>query len=408
MKIIFIVLDGLGDQPIPQFKGKTPLEAAKTPNLDFMAKEGVCGVMTSIFRGAIPTSEEGHFTLFGYNPMKYPIRRGYFAAMGLKAKMKSGDVVLRGDFATVDKKGKLVDRRAGRIKDTRRLILALQRKIKKIKGVKIIIKRGAEYRLVVILRGKGLSWKISDSDLFYSDLKVRIGKVKPLDRSKEARFTAEVLNEFLEQAHNILKDHPLNKKREREGKLPANFITTRGASTPMRLPSFKEKYGLRACFIAGKPLYKGIARTLGMKEIKVKGDTGLLNTNLKGKFKAAKEKIKECDFIFLHIKATDSLAEDGNFLGKKKFIEKIDKEIKILFSIDDALIVVTADHSTCSLLKRHCKRPYPLLIYGNGQDKVKKFSEKTCPRGAVGKISAIKIMPLLLKIKKSCEKNLSY
>ncbi len=396
MKILFIVVDGLGDEKIPALGNKTPLQAAETPNLDFLAREGICGVGFPVFSGAIPTSEEGHFALFGYDPRKVPLKRGYFMALGLKLKLKKGDVVLRGNFATVDKNLKVIDRRAGRIEDTLPLIKAIS-KIREIRGVKILIKKGPEYRLCLILRGKNLSWKVSDGDPFYSKLQVKVSKIEPLEKTKKALFTAKILNEFLEKAHQILKNHPFNKER----KFPANYILLRGASTPQKIPSFYQKYKLKAGFIAGKALYKGIGKALKMKEIKVKGATGLVNTNLKGKFLSAKKALKKYEFIFLHIKATDSLAEDGKFEEKKKFIEKIDKEIKRIIGLKNVLVVVTADHSTCSLLKRHCKAPFPILIYGNGKDKVEEFSEKACQKGKLGKISSLKLMPLLMKLRKN-------
>lgn len=397
IKILFVVIDGLGDEEIPAFWNKTPLEKAKTPNLDFLAKKGICGVGVPIFSGAIPTSEEGHFSLFGYNPKKIPLKRGYFLAMGLKLKLKKGDVILRGNFATVDKNLNVIDRRAGRIKNTSPLIKFISKRIKEIKGVKILIKKGPEYRICVILRGKNLSWKVSDGDPFYSKLEIRVSKIRPLEKTEEAFFTAEILNEFLEKSYQILKNHPLNKKR----KFPANYILLRGASSFQKIDSFYKKYKLKAGFIAGKALYKGIGKALGMKEIRVKGATGLVNTNLKGKFLSAKRALEKYDFIFLHIKATDSLAEDGKFEEKKKFIEKIDKEIKEIIGLKKTLIVVTADHSTCSLLKRHCKKPFPILIYGDGKDKVERFSERACQRGKIGKISSLKLMPILIKLKNS-------
>lgn len=398
IKILFIVIDGLGDEKIPALRNKTPLESAKTPNLDFLAKEGICGLGIPVFSGAIPTSEEGHLALFGYDPKKIPLKRGYFMALGLGLRLKKGDVVLRGNFATVNENLEVIDRRAKRIKNTLPLIKSLS-KIKEIKGIKIIIKKGPEYRICLILRGKNLSWKISDGDPFYSKLQNKVIKIKPLEKSKKASFTADVLNEFLEKAHQILKKHPFNKKRE----FPANYILLRGASSPMKIDSFYKKYKLKAGFIAGKSLYKGIGRILKMEEIKVEGATGLPNTNLKGKFTKAKEALKKYDFVFLHIKAADSLAEDGKFEEKKRFIEKIDKEIKKVIGLKNTFIVITADHSTCSLLKRHCRKPFPILIYGNGKDEVKKFSEKDCQKGKIGKISALKLMPLLLKLKAKYE-----
>ena len=398
-KILLIILDGLGDKPSKELGNKTPLEAAKTQNLDFLAKNGICGqVLPFIYHTAIPTSEDTHLCMFGYNPKIYGIRRGLFTALGSGIKVRPGDIALRGNFATVDEKLNVIDRRAGRIKNTEPFIKRLNGM--KINEVKILIKKAAEYRVGLILRGKNLSSKISDGDPFYTKLRIKTTKILPLKRTKDAIHTAKILNIFLERAHQILKNHPLNKKRIKRGLLPANYLLLRGASTVCKLPSFKEKYNLKACCIAGKPLYQQIGKILGMDLIKVKGANGLPNTNLKGKIMAAKKAIKKYDFVFLHIKATDSLAEDGNCLRKKRFIEKVDKNIRPLIELKNILIVITGDHSTCCVLKRHCLEPVPILIYGVNKDLVQKFSEKTCKKGKLNKIKQKRLMPIILKLAK--------
>ncbi len=390
-KIALIIIDGLGDRPISGLKNKTPLEAAKTPNLDWLVKEGICGLMIPVHQTAIPTSEEGHLSLFGYDTKKYSVRRGLFTATGSGIKMEKGDVALRGNFATVDYKFKVIDRRAGRIDKTRPLIKALNGII--IDKVRCLVRYAGGYRIGIVLRGKGLSNKISDGDPHYGKLEIGLRKIVPLDKSASAKFTAQVLNKFLDKAHLILNEHPFN-----EGKaLPANYILVRGASSLVRLPNFNKRYGLRACCIAGKALYMQIGGLLGMDLIKVKGADGSINTNLKGKISAVEKNLKKYDFVFLHIKATDSLAEDGDYLGKKKFIEKIDRSLKPLLGLRNTLIVVTADHSTCCSLKRHCKELIPLLIYGAGVDDVSQFSEKDCRKGKLGKMKQTDLMKNILK-----------
>ena len=396
MKTLLIIIDGLGDEPTPQLDGKTPLDKAFTPNLDWLAQNGVCGLIQPfIHNTAIPTSEDTHFALFGYNPEIYGIRRGLMTARGAGIKVRKGDIALRGNFATVDEELNIIDRRAGRIKNPKALIKALSGM--KIDNVKFFLKTAGEHRVGIVMRGKNLSPNILDGDPYYGKLGMRARKIKPLDKSKTAIFTAQVLNEFLEKAHQILKTHSQNKKRKKLGFPAANYILVRGASTILKLPSFKEKYGLKSCCIAGKFLYQQIGKILGMDLVKVPGATGLPNTSLKGKFEAAKKALKNYDFVFLHIKATDSLAEDGNFSGKKEFIEKIDQNLKSILDLKETLIVITADHSTCSLKKRHCKRPCPILIYGNGKDSVKRFSEKACHKGSLGKIEQLNLMAQILK-----------
>jgi len=398
LKIILIILDGLGDKPVSKLKNKTPLEAAKTPNLDWLAKNGVCGLMSPVHHTAIPTSEEGHLSLFGYDTAKYPVKRGLFTATGAGIKMRKGDVALRGNFATVGSKINVIDRRAGRIDKTDSLVKAVNGIV--IDKVKFLVRYAGGYRVGIVLRGKNLSSQISDGDPHYGKLEKGLRKIVPLDKSSQAKFTAQVLNKFLDKSHLILEDHPLNKKRTKKGLLPANYFLVRGASSFTKLPSFKKKYNLKACCIAGKILYKQIGEFMGMKLIKVKGANGSPLTNLRGKISAAKKNLKKYNFIFLHIKATDSLAEDGDYLGKKKFIERIDKSLKPLLSLKNILIVVTADHSTCCNLKRHCKEPIPILIYGSGADKISQFSEKACKKGKLGRFSQLKLMPKILRLYK--------
>lgn len=392
-KILFVVLDGLGDEPIPKLGNQTPLQAADSPYMDLLAKDGKLGLAESNFRGALPTSEESHFQLFGYDPDKLGLRRGIVTASGAGIDVQKGDVALRANFAYV-KDGQAVDRRAGRIKDTQELIEAL-RKIE-VDGAEFIIKSAKEHRLGIVIRAQGLSGRISDSDPFYVDLGTDVRRVKPLDDSSEAKKTAKILNRFLDKVHQVLKSHPLNKKRERTGKPPANYILTRGACSIKDLTSFKDKYGMNAACIAGKVLYKQVARMLGMEIIKVQGADGTVETNLEGKIGAANRTLLDYDFVFLHIKATDSLAEDGKYMEKKGFIEKIDQKLEVLDRPKDIVICITCDHSTCSLLKRHCDRPCPVLIWGKASDETEKFSEKECKKGQLGKFKQIDLMNLLI------------
>ncbi len=395
-KILLIVLDGLADNPIPQLKNKTPLEAAKTPNLDFLAKKGICGLVKPwVQKGKLPTSEDCHLALFGYPPKIFNPGRGVLEVLGIGERISPEDVCLRGNFATVKEDLTILDRRAGRIEKTLPLILALN-KIN-VEDGKVIVKKAFGHRIGIIIKGKDLSAKITSND----PKKVGEKVLKILPKEKKAKKTVKILNEFLNKAREILKNHPLNKRREKMGKLPANYILVRGAGKWKKIKRFKEKYGLRAGFIAGGTLYKGIARYLGMEEIKVEGANGLVNTNLKEKFTQAQKNLKKFDFIFLHIKATDTLAEDGDFLGKKKFIEKVDKNIKLILKLENTLIVVTGDHATCCDLKRHCLNYTPILIYEKNikGDKCQMFSEKECAKGKLGTFPQLKVMSKIFFLK---------
>jgi 2,3-bisphosphoglycerate-independent phosphoglycerate mutase len=390
-KIILIVIDGLGDEPIPQLGNKTPLEAAKTPNFDFLVKNGVCGLVLPWHeKGKLPTSEDAHLAIFGFDPKKSNPGRGVLEVLGIGERVKKEDLCFRGNFATIDENLTIIDRRAERIENTEVLIKSLN-KIK-IKGVKVIVKKAFGHRIGIIFRGENLSANVSSNDP--KKVGVKVLKIKGQKR------TVKILEEFLEKARAVLENHPENRKRIREGKLPANYILLRGAGKLKEIKSFKEKYGLKAAFIAGGTLYKGIGRYLGMEEIKVKGADGTIKTNLKGKFLAAKRATQNYDFIFLHIKACDNLAEDGKFLEKKEFIEKIDQNLKPILNLKNALVVVTGDHSTCSLKKNHCTLPNPILICGAKKDGCKKFSERECKKGRLGILKQINLMKKIFTLTK--------
>lgn len=395
MKIIFIIIDGLGDESIPVLKNKTPLEAAKTPNLDFLARNGVCGlVLPWTKKEKLPTSEDTHLALFGFNPKISNPGRGVLEVLGIGMKVLPGDVCLRGNFATLNSEGEIIDRRAGRIEKTESFIKAINNI--KIGGVNFLIGKAVSHRIGIIIRGKNLSAKISDNDPKTVGIKPLL--IKGLNQSRKAKYTAEVLNRFLEKSNYILKNNPLNKKL----KLAANYILVRGAGSIKKIPNFYKRYKLRAGCIAAGTLYKGIGKYLDMNLIKVKGATGLPRTNLRGKILALKKALPVNDFIFCHIKAADSLAEDGNFHGKKIFIENIDKNLKPLLGLKNTLLVITGDHSTCSLKKRHCSEPLPILLYGDKikPDNVENFSEKSCKKGGLGKIKQLNLMKKVITMNK--------
>lgn len=371
-KTLFLVFDGLGDEPIPEFNNQTPLEYANTPNLDLLAKNGVCGLLKPNFLGVMPTSEEGHYSLFGYDILKYKIKRGFVTAISSNIDLRPGDVAFRGNFAIIDDNLNILDRRAGRIKDTQDLI-ELLRSIE-IDGVELFIESAGDYRLAIVFRGEGLSSDIGDGDPHYG------GTIEVNALGESGEYTAKKVNEFLEEVKIVLK----NQK--------ANYVLLRGASEFVELPRFKAK----SCCIAGKELYKGIAKSIGMDVLNVSGADGTFNTNIEGKINKAIDSLKDYDFAFVHLKATDSLAEDGDYIRKKDFIERADISIGKLID-KDFLIVVTSDHSTCSIKKSHCSLPIPFLAYNSvlGVDSVSSFSEKECVNGKIGEINQVKLTDIL-------------
>ncbi|MBI5228698.1 2,3-bisphosphoglycerate-independent phosphoglycerate mutase [Candidatus Micrarchaeota archaeon] len=396
MKTLLIILDGLGDRPIKELNGKTPLEAAEKPNLNKLAEKGICGMMNSVDFGVRPGSDTSHLSIFGYDPAIYYTGRGPIEAAGAGIELKPGDVALRANLGTVDEKLTILDRRAGRIDSVKPFEEDLNNI--KLAGVQVIFRAGVEHRGAVVLRGRNLSSSVSDPDPHEVGLKVK--KIIPLEKTKAAENTAKLLEEYCSKAHLMLKNHTVNKERQNKGLLPANYLLVRGAGIVPNIPSFKERYGLNAACIAGGGLYKGIGRLLSMSILTVEGATGGANTNLTAKFNAVKKALEQCDFVFLHIKGTDSLSEDGDFIGKKHFIERVDSATPIISSLNDLLIVVTGDHSTPSYLKQHSADPVPILFCGGGvrTDDVQEFGERACAKGGLGRIKGSQLMPEIINL----------
>lgn len=391
-KAVVLIFDGLGDRPIKSFGGLTPLEYANTPNFDKLARMGECGLMHTLGRGLRPGSDTSHLTIFGYAPAEYYPGRGPIEVAGIGLKMADGDVAFRGNLGTVDDNMVIQDRRAGRIRDVEPLTKALDGL--EIDGVTLVVKPGTAHRAGVVMRGKGLSSAVTDADPH--EVGQAVHTVEPTDDSPEAKRTAKLLNKFIAKSHEILKEHEFNKERQNQGKLPGNCLLVRGAGQYRSFPSIKERYGFTACCIAGGGLYKGVGAFLGMEIIEVPGATALPDSDVEAKFRTALKQLNSHDFIFIHVKGADSLGEDGDPGGKKEFIEKCDKAMGLFRDLPkDALLVVTADHSTPCELKQHSADPVPIMFYGEGvrTDDVAAFGERACAKGGMGHIEGKDIMP---------------
>lgn len=401
-KYIFIICDGLGDLPISELGDKTPLEVASTPNLDRLARNGKLGLMSVLGKGVRPNSDEAHLVLFGYDLKKDYPGRGPIEAAGVGIDLREGDIAIRANLATVDNDLVVIDRRAGRIENGTPFVRDLVGM--EIDGVKILVKPTTGHRVILVMRGKELSDKISNSDVHYiSEKEVvenwegsKVNTIVPLDDSLVAKRTAAVLQKFLIKAHEILERNPLNTEREKNGEPIANYLLTRGPGYFKKLQSFKEKWGKTACCIAGAGLYKGLGVMAGMDLINVVGATGLPNTDVKAKIEAAKEQIKNYDFVFIHIKPADIFGENGDWQGKKDFIEKTDLALDSIDELD-SVIAITADHSTPCIHKDHSADPVPLLIYKRGLkgDNLEKFGENFCQKGSLGIIEGKDLLKIL-------------
>ncbi len=378
-KLALVVLDGLGDIATEETGFQTPLEAAKTPNLDALARHSAQGRMTPVAPGITPGSGPGHLGLFGYDPLEFEVGRGVIEALGLGIDLKHGDVAARANFCSLNEKGIVTDRRAGRI-DTKvceAQCALLAKKIKKIRDVEVIIKAGKGHRFVVVFRGSGLEGPLSDTDPHREG--EPIATAKPITKSAKAAKTAKLVAEFYQQALPLLKDCR-----------PANGFLLRGIAHQPKIPTFEERYGLTAAAIAIYPMYKGLAQLVGMK--KIEGAT-----SIKQEFEMAVEALKTFDYVFVHVKPTDMHGEDGNFQGKVSAIEEADAALAILMKQMPTVLAVTGDHSTPVPVKGHSWHPQPVMIYGDiaGWDGLDRFTERAANQGSLGVFDAKYLIRLM-------------
>jgi 2,3-bisphosphoglycerate-independent phosphoglycerate mutase len=374
-KIVMLVLDGLGGLPDPK-TGKTELESARIPNLDAVAARGICGLSDPVAPGITPGSGPGHLALFGYDPIACEIGRGALEATGIDVELKAGDVAARGNFCTIDTAGIITDRRAGRISSQKSAELCKLLDGMKIEGVDIRIYPVREHRFVAVFSGKHLETDLTESD------PSQTGKPPLLvtATSDKAQKTAAVINEFINKAKDILKEHH-----------PANMILLRGFAKKPQLPTMQEIYKLNPLAIAVYPMYRGLARLVGMQVVA----TG---TTLEDEFKTLKENYNNYDFFFLHIKWTDSAGEDGDFARKVKILEQVDKALPTLLALKPDVLVITGDHSTPAAYGGHSWHPVPVAINAKycRVDSVKEFSENAFLAGGLGRIRAMEIMTLAM------------
>ncbi|TWT63896.1 2,3-bisphosphoglycerate-independent phosphoglycerate mutase [Rubinisphaera italica] len=374
-KIVLLVADGLGGLPMKP-GDKTELETAITPNLDALAKRGTLGLSTPVLPGITPGSGPGHLGLFGYDPVVYNIGRGVLEALGIDFELGPKDVAIRGNYCSLDEEGKISDRRAGRIGSD--VGAKLCKKLDKIEipGVEVFVRHVKEYRLVIVFRGEGLEGDVHDTD----PQRTGVEPLEPTARSEGSAKTVEIAKQFLAQAREILKDD-----------FPANFLTLRGIAKKPDIPTYEEVYGTRSAAIAVYPMYRGLARLVGMDVL----DAGQTLDDQCARLEAAWD---DYDFFFMHFKYTDSTGEDGNFDAKVKRIEEFDAAIPKITGLNPDVIVVTGDHSTPSKMKSHSWHPVPTMIAADNcrYDACDTFGEATCLTGGLGQFPAKYLMSLAL------------
>ena len=374
-KIVMLVVDGLGGLAHPE-TGLSELEQAKLPNLDELARESACGLTIPVLPGVAPGSGPGHLSLFGYDPLKYLIGRGALEALGIDVTLQPGDVAARGNFCTVDSQGVLVDRRAGRIPTE--LTAPLCRRLDRIEidGVELDVYPVQDYRFVLRLRGNGLSEALSETD-------PQLAGVPPLavnPMEPEAKYTADIVNEFVAQARRILAEEET-----------ANMVLLRGFAQLPSLPPMGQVYHLNPAGIAAYPMYRGLATVAGMQVI----PTG---PTFSDEVETLKQNFDRHDFFFIHYKPADAAGEDGDFDAKVKCLEGLDPFIPQIRELGPDVLMVAGDHSTPAIMAGHSWHPVPFLIHspwtrGEG---VSAFNEKICGQGSIGRIPATQVMLLAL------------
>jgi 2,3-bisphosphoglycerate-independent phosphoglycerate mutase len=374
-KILLVVMDGLGGYADGEHG--TELEEAATPHLDDLAAEGATGLVEPVGPGITPGSGPGHLGLFGYDPERFELGRGALSAAGLDFELRPDDVAARGNLCTMAADGTVADRRAGRLPDDEAaaVVAKLQDGVR-LDGAEVFFRHEREHRVLVVLRGAGLDPALTDTD----PQREGVAPLDPQPLEPDAKHTAELVTELVAQARRVLADEP-----------KANGILLRGFDTHRELPGFAERYGLRAAAVAIYPMYRGIARLLGMD---VLGRPGTLADELQ----ILRDSWGEYDYFFLHHKGTDSAGEDGDRPRKIAAIEQLDAVVPDLCALGPDVFAVSGDHSTPTQMAAHSWHPVPALLWSErcGRDEVERFGERWCRQGALGLRPTKDLMALML------------
>ena len=411
VKMIYVLLDGVGDLPHPDLAGKTPLEAATTRNMDVLAKNGVMGQVISVGKGIAPESDIAVFNMLGYKFQHSDyVGRGVIEAIGIGIDFNDGDLALRGNFATLDNEGKIIDRRAGRTierEDTEEISKEIEKKIRfSNPNASVVVAPTVDHRVIVRLRdSKPLSSEISNTDPAYARVDgmgiakavsdfMKIEKCIPLEQTENAIDAAILVNEFTEQSLEIMKKSNVNKQRSQENKKLLNSILLRDAGN--KYPNVKpinDLHSMNFSCIVDMPVEVGISNILKMKTFNAGG-----LTDYEGKASVAAQATETENAIYVHLKGPDDFGHDGDAIGKMKNIEDIDKRFfgTLLDQIDVSKIAVmiSADHSTPCIYKGHSDDPVPLLISGDmiANDDTQRFTEAEAKKGAIGLIEGAQVV----------------
>jgi 2,3-bisphosphoglycerate-independent phosphoglycerate mutase len=374
-KIVLMSLDGLAGLPHPD-TGRSEMETATLPNLQTLAARSACGLIRHVAPGITPGSGPGHLGLFGYDPLRYVVGRGVLEGLGIEFELRPGDIAARGNFCTVDGQGLITDRRAGRIASEAAAGLTDRLKTIRLPGVEVFVEPVKEHRFVLVLRGRGLSGKLSETD----PQAVGTAPLPVSAQESGATATAELVNRFVAEARRLL-----------DGAAPANMVLLRGFDQLPHLPRFPRVFGLRAAAIAAYPMYRGLARLVGMEVLK----TG---ATLADEIATLRQHWDSYDFFFVHYKDTDKAGEDGDFGAKVAALERFDAALPGVLELGPDVVAITGDHASPSILAGHGWQPVPVLIASRycGADPVTAFTERACAAGTLGLMPAQSLMPLLM------------
>jgi len=415
-----VVIDGMGDLPIEELGNRTPLEAAQTPNMDFLAKNGKTGLMYTVGKGIAPESDVAVISILGYDPFKYSTGRGILEAVGADLTVNDGALALRCNFATLGRGNEIVDRRAGRdltTEEAGELTKAVNEEVKlESYSTDFEFRNTIGYRAVLVIRSKEkpLSSKITNTDPAYSrmgelgvaetKIEMVLKECKPTDETEEAKISARIVNEFVKKSHIVLDGHEVNERRVAEGKLKANLILTRdGGHVLPKFFNINEKYNVNFVSFTEMPVEKGISKLAGMRVTALPPPSHDEKKDCTLRVKKLLDQLPLYDCFYIHIKGPDEPGHDGKFNVKTNIIALIDKYffgvLLRRIKLENYIICVTADHSTPCKLKAHSDNPVPLLISGNKikGDNISKFSEKECRKGSLGILEhGTELMPKLM------------
>jgi 2,3-bisphosphoglycerate-independent phosphoglycerate mutase len=378
-KIVLLVMDGLGGLP-REPGGRTELETARRPNMNALARTASLGLIDMVGSGITPGSGAGHLALFGYDPIEHQIGRGVLSALGIGMDVSAQDVCIRGNFCTLAEDGTIADRRAGRIPtaEAARLCEILGSAIPHIEDAQVAVVPEKEYRFVLRFRGPGLDGRVADTD----PQKEGRRPLKAAAEVPEAKKTARLADIFAALAGQALK-----------GRKPANGVLLRGFDTYPKIATLRELYGLNAACVGTYPMYRGLAKLVGME---------VLTTSEEEDFATLARVLREAwptfDYFFIHVKKTDSYGEDGNFEKKVEVIERVDAAlVPAIVELGPGVLAIAGDHSTPAVVKGHSWHPVPLLLsspFCRGGES--EYGETACARGALGRFPAVELMSHLL------------